>query len=50
MEAMVLYKNRGNPMTLLTEKNNKIRISPVKTRESLLIRKTFKPYSSSVIQ
>lgn len=45
-----MYKNKGSPGMLLTEKNNMIRISPGKTRESLLTRKSIKPFSSSVIQ
>ena len=50
MEATILYKNKAGPITLLSEKNNKIRISPAKTRDSLLTRKSLKPFSSSVIQ
>jgi len=50
MEAPILYKNKCPPINLLTEKNNKIRISPAKTRDSLLTRQSLKPFSSSVIQ
>ena len=50
MEATIQYRNKAAGITLLTEKNNMIRISPAKTRESLLTRKSLKPFSSSVIQ
>ena len=49
MENTILYKNKAPIPNLLTEKNNKIRISPAKTRDSLLTRKSLKPFSSSVI-
>ncbi len=32
MEATIQYKSRATGATLLTEKNNMIRISPAKTR------------------
>ena len=42
MENTILYKNKAPIPNLLTEKNNK-------TRDSLLTRKSLKPFSSSVI-
>lgn len=50
METTIQYRTKAPTHTLLTEKNNKIRISPTKTRDSLLTRKSIKPFSSSVIQ
>jgi hypothetical protein len=50
MEAPILYKHKITPVSLLTEKSNRIRISPAKTRDSLLTRQSLKPFSSSVIQ
>ena len=50
METTIQYRTKAPNYTLLTEKNNKIRISPTKTRDSLLTRKSIKPFSSSVIQ
>ena len=32
MEATIQYKTKSGAVTLLTEKNNMIRISPAKTR------------------
>lgn len=44
------YKPKSLVNNLLSEKQNRIRISPAKNRESLLTRNSLKPFSSSVIQ
>lgn len=43
------YDEKDNSDGLMSEKG-KFRISPVKTRDSIITRKSLKPFSSSIIQ